>query len=67
MAVIALTAEEYIAALREAASMRIAGGTINDALLLKCARKASAELIYTWNVRHFQLVAPDLAERIVRP
>jgi predicted nucleic acid-binding protein len=67
MTVIALTGEAYIEALREAASMRIAGGTIYDALLRKCARKVNAELIYTWNVRHFQMVAPDLAERIVRP
>jgi hypothetical protein len=27
----------------------------------------NAERIYTWNVRHFQRVAPDLAERIVAP
>jgi predicted nucleic acid-binding protein len=40
---------------------------IYDALLLACARKAAAERIYTWNERHFKLVAPDLAERIVAP
>jgi predicted nucleic acid-binding protein len=67
MLVVPLTGEEYVAAIREAASLRAAGGTIYDALLLKCARKVGAELIYTWNVRHFHLVAPDLAERIVRP
>ncbi len=67
MTVVPLTADEYLAAIRAAALARVAGGTIYDALLLKCARKVDAEHIYTWNVRHFQLVAPDLAERIVAP
>jgi len=67
MMVIALAPEEYLTAIREAAALRIAGGTIYDALLLKCARKVNADRIYTWNVRHFELVAPDLAARIVTP
>lgn len=65
--VVALSAEQYLEALRTAARLRIAGGTIYDALLLACARKVNAEHIYTWNVRHFQLVAPDLKERIRTP
>jgi predicted nucleic acid-binding protein len=65
--VVALDPEEYLTAIRDAAKLRIAGGTIYDALLLKCARKVNADRIYTWNVRHFQLVAPDLTERIVTP
>jgi len=67
MMVVALSPEEYLTAIRDAAKLRIAGGTIYDALLLKCARKVNADRIYTWNVRHFQLVAPDLAARIVTP
>ena len=67
MMVVPLTPEEYLAAIRDAASSRIAGGTIYDALLLACARKVNAERIYTWNERHFKLIAPDLAERIGRP
>jgi predicted nucleic acid-binding protein len=67
MMVVALNPEEYLAAMRDAAELRISGGTIYDALLLKCARKVNAERIYTWNVRHFKLVAPDLADRIVTP
>ncbi len=42
-------------------------GTIFGALLLAWARKVSAVRIYTWNVRHFQLVAPDLKDRITTP
>ncbi len=43
------------------------GAIIYDALILACARKARAEVIYTWNVKHFRLVAPDLSDRIVEP
>jgi predicted nucleic acid-binding protein len=46
---------------------RLTGGIIYDCLLLACARKAQAERICTWNVRHFRSIAPDLAERIVTP
>jgi predicted nucleic acid-binding protein len=67
MMVVALDPEEYITAIRDAAKLRIAGGTIYDALLVKCARKVGAQRIYTWNVLHFKLVAPDLAERIFTP
>ncbi|MGD0347617.1 MAG: PIN domain-containing protein [Terracidiphilus sp.] len=65
--VVALTAQEYLATLQSAARLRIAGGAVYDALLLACARKVNAERIYSWNERHFKLVAPDLAERIGTP
>jgi predicted nucleic acid-binding protein len=42
MMVVALEPEEYSTAIRDAAKLRIAGGTIYDALLLKCARKVDA-------------------------
>jgi predicted nucleic acid-binding protein len=64
---IALSANEYATAIRVASERGIAGGSIYAALHVTCARKVDAERIYTWNVRHFQLVAPDLAERIVTP
>lgn len=65
--VVPLTAEEYLDTIRSAARSGVAGGTIYDALLLTCARKVNTDRIYTWNVRHFQRVAPDLAEKIVAP
>ncbi len=64
---VALTAEEYMETLRGTAALGHSGGMIYDALHLACARKVKAETIYTWNVRHFQMVGPDLAERIVTP
>lgn len=62
-----LNADEVIEAARGISALGLLGGMIYDALLLACARKAAAERIYTWNERHFKLVAPDLAERIVAP
>ncbi len=64
---IALTSDEYIETLRSTSALGLAGGMIYDALLLACARKVNADRIYTWNLRHFQLVAPDLKDRIVTP
>ncbi|MGD0521985.1 MAG: PIN domain-containing protein [Terracidiphilus sp.] len=67
MTVVPLSAEDYVATLRETARMGLSGGIVFDALLLACARKIGAEQIYTWNVRHYRMVAPDLAERILTP
>ena len=64
---IALSVEEYEAVIRAASGLGVAGGSIYDALHVACARKVEAERIYTWNVRHFQLVAPDLTGRIMTP
>jgi predicted nucleic acid-binding protein len=62
-----LTADEVLNTARGIAGLGLMGGIIYDALLLTCARKVNAERIYTWNVRHFRIVAPDLAGRIVEP
>jgi len=62
-----LTADEVQHTARRIASLGLMGGIIYDALLLTCARKVNADRIYTWNVRHFQMVAPELAGRIAEP
>jgi predicted nucleic acid-binding protein len=62
-----LSAEEYIETLHLTANLGHSGGVIYDALLLACARKVNAEQIYTWNVKHFKMAAPDLADRILTP
>jgi predicted nucleic acid-binding protein len=64
---VALTAEETFQAIQRTAALKLPGGIIYDTLILACARKVQAERIYTWNVKHFQLVAPDLAGRIMTP
>jgi len=67
MTIVPLSGEDYAATLREIARAGLSGGIVFDALLLSCARKVGAERIYTWNQRHFVMVAPDLANRIVTP
>jgi hypothetical protein len=67
MTVVPLSSEEYCATLRETARMGLAGGIVFDAVLLACARKVNAKRIYTWNEKHFKMVAPDLADRIMTP
>jgi predicted nucleic acid-binding protein len=64
---ITLTGDEYMETLHRTANLGHSGGRIYDALILACARRVQAERIYTWNMKHFQMVAPDLAERIVTP
>jgi predicted nucleic acid-binding protein len=64
---VALSAEAYLETLRDTANRGHSGGMIYDALHLACARKVDAERIYTWNLKHFRAVAPDLATRIVSP
>jgi len=65
---ISLTGLEYAGLLREAALAGIQGGTIHDAVLLKCAAKSPAQRIYTFNVKHFAAIQPnDAAADIVAP
>jgi predicted nucleic acid-binding protein len=67
LAGVSLSAGEYYETIRAAAEHGIAGGRVYDALLLQCARKCKAETIYTWNLKHFQAIAPDLAKRFQTP
>lgn len=64
---IALKPSEYLATLNATIQSRRPGGIIYDALLLACARKANADRLLTWNVKHFKSLAPDLADRIATP
>lgn len=64
---ISLQADEYLETIEQAAGRGLSGGRIYDAVLLRCAVKAGATTIYTWNLKHFQAIAPDLAERVQTP
>jgi predicted nucleic acid-binding protein len=64
---VVLTETEVAETLQSLAKRGLGGGLAFDALLLSCARKAKARLIYTSNVKHFRLIAPNLASRIVEP
>ncbi|MFO1186221.1 MAG: PIN domain-containing protein [Alphaproteobacteria bacterium] len=67
LTLITLDESEYVAAISNAASMGIAGGAIYDALIAQCALKAKAQVIYTWNVKHFARLGPEIAKRVREP
>lgn len=67
LTLIALDAEDYGVVLQEAALAGIVGGTIYDALIARCALKAKAEILYTWNVKHFQQFGPEVSRRLRTP
>ena len=64
---VTITPQMYIETIRECADRGWIGGRIYDAIHLCCARESDCERIYTFNVRHFQQLAPDLAKRICAP
>lgn len=64
---VALEPEEYCSAIADAAAAEIVGGTIYDALIARCALKARATTIYTWNVEHFRRCGPEVAKRVRTP
>jgi len=66
--VITLTGADYSALVREVALAGVQGGTVYDAVLLKCALKSAVERIFTLNVKHFvNLVPKNIAAKIVSP
>jgi hypothetical protein len=67
LTVVALDESGYMAAIQGAAGSGATGGLVYDAILAQCAVKAKAESIFTWNVRHFQRVVPDHADKIRTP
>jgi predicted nucleic acid-binding protein len=67
LAIVALDEEEYYATIEQASTLGVMGGTVYDALLARCALKANAETIYTWNVKHFQQLGLEAVKRITTP
>jgi predicted nucleic acid-binding protein len=67
LVLVTLDHEEYFAALQQAATTGIVGGAVYDALLAHCALKGHAKTIYTWNVRRFQQMGPEIARRAKMP
>jgi predicted nucleic acid-binding protein len=64
---VALDPTEYIQAIEQAAALGIAGGGIYDALLGRCALKANAGTIYTWNAKHFERLGSEIQKRVRTP
>ncbi len=64
---IGLEPEEYFVAIDELAAAGVVGGTIYDGLLARCALKAKAQFIYTWNTRHYRQFGPEVEKRLRTP
>lgn len=64
---IILDNEEYYSAVAEAAAEGVVGGMVYDALIARCAIKARAETIFTWNIDHFRRLGPEVAKRARTP
>ncbi len=62
-----LDADEYCAAIRRMAQMGIVGGAVYDGLVAACALKAGADHLYTWNVRHFDLLGAQIKKLVKMP
>jgi predicted nucleic acid-binding protein len=58
---------EYLEVLDAAAESGTAGGAIYDALIARCAMKAKAQVLYTWNTKHFMRLKPELAAHVREP
>ena len=67
LTLVSLSPREYFAVIQSAASRGFTGGRVYDALLLACADKCNAQSLFTWNLRHYQAIAPHLAARIQSP
>jgi len=65
--IVHLETDQHVATIRKCAEQGLTGGRVFDALHLQAARKAQCERIYTFDVRHFRELAPDLAGIIVTP
>ncbi|MGH9744465.1 MAG: PIN domain-containing protein [Candidatus Acidiferrum sp.] len=67
LTIVDLTSAEYISALEAAAAHNIVGGAIYDLLLARAALKSGAEMLLTWNIKHFTRFGPDIASRVLTP
>lgn len=66
LSVVTLDEVDYLGVLQAAPENGLVGGVIYDALIARCALKAKAQSIYTWNVRHFQRFT-EIADRVREP
>lgn len=67
LTVVALDETDYWEILTGAAGIGVSGGGIYDALLGRCALKANAENVYTWNVADFKRLGKLIAGRVKEP
>jgi predicted nucleic acid-binding protein len=63
----AISAAQYTSVLQQAAEKGWTGGLVYDALHLAAATSNHCKRIYTFNLRHFLQLAPDLQHVICSP
>jgi predicted nucleic acid-binding protein len=62
-----LDGDDYRAAIGNIAKMGIVGRAAYDRLVAACALKAGAHRLYTWNLRHFQLLGVEIQKVAMMP
>ncbi|MDQ2843099.1 MAG: PIN domain-containing protein [Acidobacteriota bacterium] len=67
LSVVYLEEEEYAQMLKASAGTGVIGGSIYDAILGRCAIKAGAKALYSWNVKHFKRLGPEIAGLVRTP
>jgi predicted nucleic acid-binding protein len=67
LSLVTLSGNEYLSALKASSDLGVVGGGIYDALLARCATKAQAETVYSWNTRHYAQCGPDATQRLRTP
>lgn len=55
--IVTLEGKDYLRAVRQTSNQGWVSGRIYDALHLACAEKARADILYTWNLKHFKLLS----------
>ena len=58
---------DYLALLESVAKAGSRGGIVYDAIQLQCAVKAACDRIYTFNLKDFIRIAPQLQDKIMSP
>jgi predicted nucleic acid-binding protein len=65
--IVDVNAQSYLAAIVACGSAGWKGGRIHDAVHIQAAVQAGCELIYTYDIAHFQSLAPEWSGRIQSP
>lgn len=65
---VSLSVAEYTSTIERAAAAGIGGALVYDALILRCAEKVEADIVFTFNTAHFHRFArADWLKRIQAP
>jgi len=67
LTMVTLDESEYFRVLQNAGAAGIIGGATYDAIIAQCALKAKAQIIYTWNTKHFNRLGSLVASRVREP